>query len=233
MRRTTLAATKFKLPQVLYPIELNIFEAAYLNSFVMLRWTTQTEIENFGFNIFRSMQEDGEFERINEEIIEGAGNSVESRDYEFVDSTVESGKTYYYKLQDIDFNGQSEFHGPISVSTDISTGVETPEVSLPTEYNLDQNYPNPFLSGAKSRISGKRGTTIQFDLPQASEVKLAVFNTKGQLVRTLVSEERSAGRHSVVWDGLNENGVRVATGLYLYRIEAANFVSMRKMILAK
>ncbi len=92
------------------------------------------------------------------------------------------------------------------------------EASIPTTYQLYQNYPNPF----------NPSTEIEFDLPEASSVKLQVFNTLGQIVTTLVNERRAAGHYNVLW-----NASDVATGLYIYRIEANGFVDSKKMVLMR
>ncbi len=98
-----------------------------------------------------------------------------------------------------------------------------PVVVIPTEYGLDQNYPNPF----------NPVTTIRFALPQSGNVTLKIFNLSGQLVRTLVSSEFAAGQHQIVWNGRNDNGEKVASGMYLYRITAGSFVQTKKMMLMK
>ena len=100
------------------------------------------------------------------------------------------------------------------------------EVSLaavPEEFGLGQNYPNPF----------NPSTTISFALPKASEVTIAIYNLRGQLVRTLVSQPYAAGRHKVVWDGKDVDDVRVASGVYVYRLEAKDFVATKKLTLMK
>jgi subtilisin family serine protease len=95
---------------------------------------------------------------------------------------------------------------------------------LPTEFGLAQNYPNPF----------NPETTIQYGLPQAADVKLQIFNIRGQLVRTLVEEFKPAGFYSLLWDGKDSNGLSVPSGAYFYRIQAGNeFVKTNKMTLLK
>lgn len=94
---------------------------------------------------------------------------------------------------------------------------------LPVDFALAQNYPNPF----------NPSTEISFSLPRASHVTLNVFNITGRRVATLVDRRLEAGDHAVTWDGTDESGARVATGVYLYRIEAAEFTSSRKMLLVK
>ncbi|MCB0266181.1 MAG: T9SS type A sorting domain-containing protein, partial [Calditrichaeota bacterium] len=98
-----------------------------------------------------------------------------------------------------------------------------PLAIIPTEYSLEQNYPNPF----------NPTTVINYQLPVVSNVKLVIYNTLGQQVRTLVSGSQNAGSYTVQWDGRNDTGQKVASGMYLYRITAGSFVQTRKMMLMK
>ena len=90
-------------------------------------------------------------------------------------------------------------------------------------YDLAQNYPNPF----------NPTTTIKYQLPQTTDIKIAIYNINGQLVKTIVDEKQNAGNHSVVWNGRNDAGIQVATGVYLMRMKAEDFSKTRKMILIK
>jgi hypothetical protein len=92
------------------------------------------------------------------------------------------------------------------------------DLGLPTEFSLDQNYPNPF----------NPTTNIQFSLPEASSVKLVVYNLLGQEVATLLNSVMEAGTHKVNFDAANLN-----TGLYVYKLEANDFVATKKMMLMK
>jgi hypothetical protein len=111
----------------------------------------------------------------------------------------------------------------------------------PADFQLGQNYPNPFLSEAISPALGGRnpGTQINFSLPASGKVILDIYNETGQLVRTLVEGDMAAGRHSVRWNGHNQLGKTVAAGIYLYRIvvhgEAGDvvFAQTRRMTLLK
>jgi hypothetical protein len=107
--------------------------------------------------------------------------------------------------------------------TVIYTGIDDVELGIPQEYAIYQNYPNPF----------NPTTTIKYDLKQTGDVSLKIYNILGQEVRTLVNTRQEAGYKSVVWDGLNNYGARVASGVYIYRIQAGEFVQSRKMILMK
>jgi len=96
-------------------------------------------------------------------------------------------------------------------------------LGLPTTYDISSNYPNPF----------NPTTTIKYQLPQTSDVGLVIFNILGQKVRTLVNGRVEAGYHTAVWDGRNESGARAASGIYIYRFQADNFLKIQKMILMK
>jgi len=100
---------------------------------------------------------------------------------------------------------------------------ESSDANLPEGFELAQNYPNPF----------NPTTTIDFSLPEAQHVTLEVVNIQGQVVRTLVDDVRNAGDHSVEWDATSDNGNRVASGVYFYRLSAGDHVASRKMTLLK
>lgn len=94
---------------------------------------------------------------------------------------------------------------------------------LPYTFALYRNYPNPF----------NPATTIRFQLPKLSLVRMEVYNILGQKVKTLVDERKTPGRYTVQWDGTNDAGQRVASGVYLYRLKAGSFVQTRKMVLLR
>jgi len=97
------------------------------------------------------------------------------------------------------------------------------ESSLPAEYALSQNFPNPF----------NPTTTIAYSIPENSKVKLTIYNLTGRRITDLVQSQISAGIYSVNWDGTNDTGHPVSSGLYLYTIETDNFRAMKKMIYMK
>ena len=103
------------------------------------------------------------------------------------------------------------------------TDVNNPSDVLPNAYELYQNYPNPF----------NPTTTIAFDLPASGEVRLEVFNLLGQRVKELSSGRMNAGSHNVEWDGCNDAGQGVASGVYFYRLSVDGLSSTRKMVLLR
>lgn len=94
---------------------------------------------------------------------------------------------------------------------------------IPEGFELLQNYPNPF----------NPQTEIAYTLPEGSNVKLEIYNVLGQKVKVLADEYQSAGTKKVVWDGRNENGEKVSSGIYFYRLDAGNYVQTKKMSLLK
>ncbi|MBN2355042.1 Ig-like domain-containing protein [candidate division KSB1 bacterium] len=175
---------------------------------VTLQWQTANEHDNLGFNVLRSRTEDGSYEKINEKIVPARSDG----DYHFVDRNVVSGLRYYYKVEDVNSRGQTTVHGPVMA-----------EVPVPTSFELSQNYPNPF----------NPTTTLRYQIPSASRVRVDVFNTRGQLIRTLVDADVQAGFHTIVWDGRNQSGTPVVSGVYYYRMVTEGFTMTRKMALLK
>ncbi len=97
------------------------------------------------------------------------------------------------------------------------------EVNVPTVFKLSQNYPNPF----------NPETTIKFQIPNSSFVRLEIYNISGQKIKTLLNEGKSAGFYTIKWDGTNNNGLKVNSGVYIYRIQAGKFTDVKKMIFLK
>ncbi|MFQ6113029.1 MAG: kelch repeat-containing protein [bacterium] len=110
-----------------------------------------------------------------------------------------------------------EYTPPMATSVQEAPG----EQNIPTEFVLHQNYPNPFNPETK----------IRYKIPKLNKVVLKVMNLLGQEVRTLVDEEKPTGVYEVMWDGKDNHGQRVATGVYLYKLETRGFVQTRKMVL--
>ena len=94
---------------------------------------------------------------------------------------------------------------------------------IPSDFSLQQNFPNPF----------NPSTEIRFDLPEEGQVELSVFNMQGQKVRTLESGRMTPGYHAIIWNGTNDNGSRVSTGMYFYSIQTNKFQAVRKMLFLK
>jgi hypothetical protein len=122
--------------------------------------------------------------------------------------------------KDLDYGGWNlyyDYYGWVGVEE------ETGEEKLPAEFSLSNNYPNPFNPETK----------IGYFIPKACQVKLEVFNILGQRVRTLIDEAQTAGKKEVTWDGRDESGNEVASGVYFYKLQAGDFAQTKKMVLMK
>jgi ELWxxDGT repeat protein len=104
-------------------VTLSSFTAVPKSGKVILQWNTESETDNAGFNLYRSTSENGEYSKINDTLIPATGSSTQGASYEFVDNDVQNRKTYYYKLEDIDLNGQSTMHGPVSATPRLIYGI--------------------------------------------------------------------------------------------------------------
>jgi hypothetical protein len=139
-----------------------------------------------------------------------------TRNYYFIDRKVENGIPYEYQIEDVEFDNDSKKHGIIEV---------TPQKILPKYFKLYGNYPNPF----------NPVTTIKYDLPVDTRLDLAIYNIKGQRIVTLVSPNKGAlaGPYTIIWDSKDHAGRKVASGLYLLRMNTPRFNAIRKMVLTK
>jgi len=195
----------------LIPVELTGFTAAVEEGAVILRWTTLSEHENFGFHVYRHGETSGAYVRITDAIIPGAGTSSVRQDYPCADEDIVPGSSYSYKLADIDFQGNETQHGPVSVTV------------FPSELTLHGVHPNPF----------KEEATVKIDLSAKGHVRLNVYNLAGELVRTLANDEMEAGLHEINWDGQDDDGRIVSPGVYTCRVQSNETERSGKLILVR
>jgi hypothetical protein len=152
----------------------------------------------------------GAFSYDGREVCQGTYPSMDGGGWSGV---VYSGRTFYDNFEGLYFDNREW--------TDVEE--EPGQETAPREFTLADNYPNPFNPETK----------IGYFLPRACQVKLGVFNVLGQRIRTLVNEYQTAGNGDVSWDGRNEAGEQVASGLYFYKLEAGDFVQTKKMVLIR
>jgi hypothetical protein len=185
---------------------------------ILVEWSIDGEYGDLDFHVYRGSAEEGPFERITGEPLQ----PQEPGSYSYCDENITPGENYYYMLGLADFSDSLGLFGPIMVSarTDVAGGGED---LLPSRYGLSQNYPNPF----------NPETTIEYQIPNISPVQMTVFNILGQQIRTLVDEVREAGQHRVIWDGRDESGRPVASGVYFCHLTAGSYRQTRKMTLLK
>lgn len=201
------------------PVELSSFTCMITaQNYIMLDWVTQTETNVSGFYIYRNQNNDLQNAiRINAFI--NATNTSHTANYAFVDNEATPGNTWYYWLQHIDMDGESEFHGPVSISL-ANSGNALPVI--PLENNLSV-YPNPFNPTAN----------IAFGLAKDAEIEVSIYNVKGERIKKLIRESKAAGTHRLVWDSRDEQGIPVASGIYFIRLTAGANQITQKMVLQK
>jgi len=132
-------------------------------------------------------------------------------------------ETYYWSVQAIDnaFAGSVfSAKGSFTINT---TAVKSDDNLLPDEYVLHQNFPNPF----------NPTTTIKYQLPKTDRVRLIIYDLLGIRVCTLINEEQAVGYHSIQWDGRDDFGLTMPSGMYIYRLETSEFTQAKKMLLLK
>ncbi|HEU4365029.1 MAG TPA: FlgD immunoglobulin-like domain containing protein [Candidatus Krumholzibacteria bacterium] len=179
------------------------FSARYADGFVTVRSTFRSDMGVEAVNVYRAVGE-GALQRV--DIIYGADGSG----FEYADRSVEPGGTYRYQIGVADADG--EFLSPVE------------EVRVPkATASLGQNTPNPF----------NPTTLISYSLPAREHVTVSVYDASGRLVRTLVDETRGAGSHDVQWDGRDNAGTTVGSGVYFYRLTAGKFSESKKMVMLK
>jgi hypothetical protein len=186
------------------PVELAYFTAALDGKAVQLRWRTETEVNNYGFDILRLAQND---EWISIGFVEGNGNTNSPKHYNFWDAAIMNSGQYNYRLKQTDNDGTFEYSDVVTVT-----------VGVPVLYLLSQNYPNPF----------NPETRIDFSLPDKQIITLKVYSILGELVEELLNEEKPAGSYSVTFNASN-----LPSGIYVYRLQTKDYSANRKMTLLK
>ena len=194
-------------------VELISFTATSNEGAVHLAWRTGAEENHAGFRVLRAA--DGS------DAYAVASGSVLVRDddadhaYAFEDHAVEAGRTYLYRLVAIDLGGQEQLFAPLRV---------TVSRSLPPALVLHPSRPNPF----------NPSTSIAFDLPAAAAATVRIYGPAGHLVRTLAEREAfAAGSASLVWDGRDDTGTGMPSGVYVVRLEIGARVLTEKIVLAR
>lgn len=190
-------------------VELSLFSGIVVdNQYVELNWETSYERDNFGFSVMRSTSRNGDYKRLNSSPI----SANDQMKYQFTDKNILAGITYYYRLEDIEYSGRRTLHEPIEV-----------QVDRPKDFELAQNFPNPF----------NPITRIHYQLPEPASVMITIYNIRGQKVRTLVNEKQFAGYHFTIWDGRDQVGQEVASGIYFYCFQSEKYRQIRRMVFMK
>ncbi len=187
------------------PVKLLSFTASLFDTEVFLKWSTATEIDNYGFNVECKMNNE-EWKNIG--FVQGNGNSNSPKNYSFIHENASAGKLKY-RLKQIDYDGKFEYSKEIEVINDTQL-----------KFLLEQNYPNPF----------NPETVIKYNIPKESYVKLSIFDILGQEVAILINELQNAGTYNYLFSIKN---YQLPSGIYFYKLKAGNNIDIKKMILTK
>ncbi len=194
---------KISVYNAIVPVELVSFTSSIINNTISLNWITATELNNAGFTVEKSL-DNIVWNTIG--TVSGNGTTTEAHNYSFTDQDPFVG-TSYYRLKQTDYDGTAEYSNTIEVV-----------YGAVSDYSLEQNYPNPF----------NPSTTIKYSIPEDGFVKLSVYNMLGEEVSTLVNGNQEAGRYE-----LSFNASELSSGVYVYRLEAPNYTSSKKLILLR
>lgn len=187
------------------PVELSSFTVNVDGNNIILNWSSSSELNNRGFEIEKSADKNI-WQTIG--FVKGNGTTTEINNYSFTDYLNDNNtQKLFYRLKQIDYDGNFEYSYIVEV-----------EVGNPSDFFLSQNYPNPF----------NPETTIKYQLPVNGFVSLKIFNILGQEVKILVNEFQETGYYNIKF-----NSVGLPSGIYLYKIQAGDFISIKKMMILK
>lgn len=206
------------------PVTLSNFTAVVTSeNFVNIAWTAETETNHSGYNLYRNEAKDLDNAiKINAHLIDQGSEIGTQNNYFYTDFEVYTNIVYYYWLESVSLNGASDFYGPLTVTIGDPTQEPLPPV-VPMVTKLYNAFPNPF----------NPNTNIRYSLKEAGKVNIEIYNMKGQRIKAYHQEHNAPGYYQVSWDGRDENGRVVSSGIYLYRLTTGKYTAAKKMILAK
>lgn len=209
------------------PVELVSFNISQdkKTNYVKLEWVTQTESNMLGYYVFRS---ESIVDRANALLLNAneieATNEIVQHGYSFTDNDVAFNSTYYYWLQKMELDGTYREVGPLSISVVQPADNSNLQQNINYVTGLVGNYPNPF----------NPDTNIKFYAEKAGHVSIDIFNARGQLVRSLSKEvAKDKSFEQVYWNGTDNQGRRLGSGVYMYRMSQGSFRQIKKMIMLK
>jgi len=203
------------------PVVLTSFTATISNqNYINLTWITQSETGMMGYYVMRSTQNDLSTAKVVSPLIP-ATNTSQPKAYLYTDTEVTESGTYYYWLQCNDYDGIINTYGSISIEYNPGGGNTTPSIPLVTE--LLPVFPNPF----------NPQLFIPFNLANKLEVKIIIYNTRGQIVKEIPVGEQNPGNYRIEWDGKDSKGQALPTGIYCIRMIAGKDYYQTKAILMK
>lgn len=202
------------------PVELTSFELlSNRESSITLQWVTESEINNLGFILDRRTPNTDWAQiasYITDQELRGQGSVSHQTIYTYTDENVHENQTYDYRLADVDYDGNVEYHTTQLMGLTMSS-------TIPEKYRLYQNYPNPF----------NPITNIRYDIPEDGQVSITIYDVTGNRVNSLINRPESAGTKLIQWNARDEQGRAVSAGIYICTITANQYRQTNKMVLLK
>jgi len=207
------------------PVELSSFTAIQTSeNFAQLNWTTQSETNLAGYNVYRNTNDSFETAiKMTGNLIPGNNTSSE-QNYKFIDREVSNEIDYFYWLESVNLDGSSQFIGPINftLGSGEPQNPEAPEITIVP--GIQKIYPNPF----------NPQTTINYYLNNDTNVTIKIYNSKGQKVNEFYQgHQKGETMHSLIWNGKDLNSKTVSSGIYFFNLNAGNIHQTIKAILMK
>ena len=198
------------------PVSLTSFSGRCEKQSVVLEWTTESETNNLGFILEKSVDKQTWTtiaSYLTDKALKGQGNTSSSTDYTFTDPKVEPETTYTYRLSDVSTDGKVNVYASLNITMD----------ALPKMTDMEKAYPNPF----------NPQTHIAYHLAKEADVEITVFNILGRQIKTLHSGRQVAGSYHVYWNATNNSGDNVPTGTFLICMQAGDIYKIQKVLLIK
>jgi len=196
------------------PVQLALFSAKARDKGVILEWITESEVNNLGFILDRSPDGKKSWQtvssfRTNDQLI-SQGNRSDQTKYSFIDESVQNGKQYFYRLSEVNMQGE------ISLSAIISIQIE----EVTDETCMENAYPNPF----------NPQTFIAYKLAEETDLTITVFNLLGRSVKLLYDGHQQAGNYQVYWNGTTDKGLKASSGAYIIRMRTGKTTRSQKVM---
>lgn len=211
----------YEAAEVTLAVTLNSFLALWQDA-ALLKWSTSSETELLGWNVYRSEETDiTSAIKLNSALIAPAPEASQGAQYSFADTEIEAGSIYYYWLEAVSYSSQNEFFGHISLIIPMAEDEDLPQPVLPTE--LLPAFPNPFSSQVQ----------IPYRVKQATEVHIYVYDIRGRRVHGYSQMHDKSGEYHFSWNGVSANGRPLPSGLYFITMKSEGYRGVRKAVLLK
>lgn len=203
------------------PVELSSFTVtATAQNFVRLSWVSQSETNLRGYYVYRSANGELSASTLISSLI-APSNTSSQKIYMYVDKEIPQSGHYFYWLYSMEMDGSGTYHGPVSIFVDLDGQAGLP--SIPMQTGLKSIYPNPF----------NPSTTISYQVQDAGQVELHIYNTRGQIVQSFSRHHATPGYFNLQFEGTDLSGNSLSSGVYHVLMTAGAHSSSQKIVLMK